>query len=42
MNGVQADVEAIDDVSLELADGFILSLGDVLFVPSLQRNLISI
>jgi hypothetical protein len=41
-NGVQADVEAVGDVSLELADGFILLLKDVLFVPSLQRNLISV
>jgi hypothetical protein len=42
VNGVQADVEAIGDVSLELADGFILLLRNVLFVPSLQRNLISV
>jgi hypothetical protein len=41
-NGVQADVEAIGDVPLELANGFILLLRDVLFVPSLQRNLISV
>jgi hypothetical protein len=41
-NGVQADVKAVGDVSLELADGFILSLRDVLYVPSLQRNLISV
>jgi hypothetical protein len=41
-NGVQADVEAVGDVSLELADGYILSLRDILFVPSLQRNLISV
>jgi hypothetical protein len=41
-NGVQADVEAVGDVPLELADGFILLLRDVLFVPSLQRNLISV
>jgi hypothetical protein len=41
-NGVQADVEAVGDVSLELADGFILLLRDVLFVPSLKRNLISV
>jgi hypothetical protein len=39
---VQADVEVVGDVSLELVDGFILSLRDVLFVPSLQRNLISV
>jgi hypothetical protein len=41
-NGVQADGKAVGDVSLELADGFILSLRNVLFVPSLQRNLISV
>jgi hypothetical protein len=35
VNGVQADVEPIGDVSLELADGFILSLKNVLFAPSL-------
>jgi hypothetical protein len=42
VNGVQADVEAVGDVSLELADGFILTLRDDLFVPSLQRNLINV
>jgi hypothetical protein len=41
-NGVQTDVEAVGDVFLELANGFILSLRDVLYVPSLQRNLISV
>jgi hypothetical protein len=41
-NGVQTDVEVVGDVSLELVDGFILSLRDVLYVPSLQRNLISV
>jgi hypothetical protein len=41
-NGVQADVEAVGDISLELADGFTILLRDVLFVPSLHRNLISI
>ncbi|KAK8459195.1 hypothetical protein SEVIR_2G098551v4 [Setaria viridis] len=34
-NGVQADVEAVGDVSLELVDGFTLVLRDVLYVPSL-------
>ena len=34
-NGVQAEVEAIGDLSLELADGFKLILRDVLYVPSL-------
>jgi hypothetical protein len=41
-NRVQAGVEAVGDVSLVLANSFILSLRDVLFVPSLQRNLISV
>jgi hypothetical protein len=41
-NGVRADVEAIGDISLELADGFMLLLRNVLYVPSLQRNLISV
>jgi hypothetical protein len=41
-NGVQADVEAVGDLSLELADGFVLLLRDVLYVPTLQRNLISV
>jgi hypothetical protein len=41
-NGVQADVEAVGDVPLELDDGFILLLRDVLLVPSLQKNLISV
>ena len=41
-NGVQAEVEAIGDVFLELVNGFMLVLRDVFFVPSLQRNLISV
>jgi hypothetical protein len=41
-NGVQADVEAVGDISLELADGYSILLRDVLFVPSLHRNLISV
>src|SRR3954469_15746239 len=41
-NGVQADIEAVGDVSLELANGFKLVLKDVLYVPSLHRNLISV
>jgi hypothetical protein len=41
-NGVQADVEAVGDISLELADDFTILLRDVLFVPSLHRNLISV
>jgi hypothetical protein len=34
-NGVQADVEAVGGISLQLADGFILLLRNVLFIPSL-------
>jgi hypothetical protein len=41
-NRVQADVEAVGDLSLELADGFTLLLRDILYAPSLQRNLISV
>lgn len=41
-NGVQADVEAVGDLSLELADDFTLLLRDVLYVSSLQSNLISV
>jgi hypothetical protein len=41
-NGVQANIEAIGDLSLELNNGFVLSLKEVLYVPSLHRNLISV
>jgi hypothetical protein len=41
-NGVQANVEAIRDFSLELNNGFVLRLKEVLYVPSLCRNLISV
>jgi hypothetical protein len=41
-NGVEAEVEAIGDLPIKLHDGFILHFHDVLFVPSLNRNLISI
>ena len=30
------------EISLELDDGFVLQLSDVLYVPSLRRNLISV
>ena len=40
-NGVEAEVEAIAEFHLELHSGFVLYLRDVLYVPSLQRNLIS-
>jgi hypothetical protein len=41
-NGVEAEVEAIGTLQLELHSGFILRLFDVFYVPSIQRNLISI
>ena len=41
-NRVQAEIEAIGELSLELNDGFVLKLSDVLYVPSLRRNLISV
>jgi hypothetical protein len=34
-NGVQADVEAVGDLSLELTDGFVLLLRDALYIPTL-------
>jgi transposase InsO family protein len=39
-NGVEAEVEAIGELPLELNNGFILRLHNVLYVPSLSRNLI--
>jgi hypothetical protein len=39
-NGVEATVEAIRDLHLNLPNGFVLLLRDVLYVPSLRRNLI--
>jgi hypothetical protein len=41
-NGVQAEVEAIGELPLELNDSFVLMLTYVLYVPSLRRNLISV
>jgi hypothetical protein len=41
-NGVAAEVEAIGELLLELNSGFTLCLHNVLYVPSLSRNLISI
>jgi hypothetical protein len=39
---VRVDVETVGDISLELANGFTILLRDVLYVPSLHRNLISV
>jgi hypothetical protein len=39
-NGVEAEVEAIGELPLELNNGFMLHLHNVLYVPSLSRNLI--
>jgi hypothetical protein len=41
-NGVETEVEAIGELSLELNNVFILCLHNVLYVASLSRNLISI
>ena len=41
-NGEEAEVEAIAEFYLKLNNGFVLHLKDVLYVPSLQRNLISV
>jgi hypothetical protein len=41
-NGVEAEFEAIREFPLELNNGFILRLHNVLYVPSLSRNLISV
>jgi hypothetical protein len=41
-NDVDAEVEAIGELPLELNNSFILRLHNILYVPSLSRNLISI
>jgi molybdopterin converting factor small subunit len=41
-NGVEAEVEAIGELPLELNNDFILYLHNVLYVPSLSRNWISV
>jgi hypothetical protein len=40
-DGVEAEVEAIGELPIKLKDGFTL-LHDVLYVPLLSRNLISV
>lgn len=41
-NGVKATVKAFLNLHLSLSNEFVLLLRDVLFVPSLRRNLISV
>jgi hypothetical protein len=41
-NSVEAEVEAIEEFPLELNNGFILHLHNILYVPSLSKNLISV
>jgi hypothetical protein len=41
-NDVKDEVEAIGELPLELNNGFILRLYNVLYMPSLSRNLISV
>jgi hypothetical protein len=42
VNDVEAEVEAIGKLPLELNNDFILRLNNVLYIPSLSRNLISV
>ena len=41
-NGKEAEVEAVGSLTLKLHTGFLLQLKDVLYVPTLSRNLISV
>jgi hypothetical protein len=41
-DGHKVEVKGIGSFSLELASGFNLQLDDVLYVPGLKRNLISV
>jgi hypothetical protein len=40
VNGEEAEVEAIGRLPLEISNDFTLYLHDVLYVPSMRRNLI--
>jgi hypothetical protein len=42
VNGEEAKVEAIGELPLEISNCFTLYLYDVLYVPSMRRNLISV
>jgi hypothetical protein len=41
-NGEEAKVEAIGEIPLEISNSFTLYLHDILYVPSMRRNLISV
>jgi hypothetical protein len=41
-NDEEVEVEAIGELPLEISNGFTLYLHDVLYVPSMRRNLISV
>jgi len=41
-NGVKVQVEFIRAVRIQLDSGFVLDLVDVVYVPSMTRNLISV
>jgi hypothetical protein len=41
-NGIEAKVDTIRELPLELNNGFIFCLHNILYVPSLSRNLISV
>jgi hypothetical protein len=41
-NSEEANVEAIGELPLEISNDFTLYLHDVLYVPSMRRNLISV
>jgi hypothetical protein len=41
-NGEEAEVEVIGELPLEISNSFTLYLHDVIFVPSIRKNLISV